>query len=328
MRRWWLLWLLLLVVPPLTLAPYLRSSTEVVRMRNALLLDAGNDAAVPWTPPQWPAGFATETAPPPAVFSAVAAQLGLAAMPDDWTRALAISRHQLGSQPELKGGPIQSDLQSTYRRIVGAGDGYCADFVRAFTAIANAAGMPLRAWAFSFDGFGGHGHVMVEIWNRQVQRWQLVDIFQNYYFVNGSDAPLSAMQFRKALRDNAPGLQLRPLYAGARAAYSREASAWSYFRNGLPQWYLWWGNNVYSYDAASLVHALGPLSRSLEQLGGIAQGVHPRLVVLREPGNARAFDRLGRTRIHVLAVGAVSGLAALVLVATLLRRRTAVRAGR
>jgi hypothetical protein len=64
-----------------------------------------------------------------------------------------------------------------------------------FTGLAIAAGIPVRAWAFSFDGFGGHGHVWVEIWNRQLERWQLLDVFNNYYFVGIEASPVGARVF-------------------------------------------------------------------------------------------------------------------------------------
>lgn len=312
-RHWRWGWRLSLVVALLSLAsllPHFTSATELVRMRNALLLLDEADAAQPWTPETAPAGFKLELARPDPVFVEAARRLKLDALPDDWERALAISQHLLASSPTLNGGAIQSDLDSTYRRIVQRGDGYCGDFVRTFTGLALAAGLQTRSWAFSFDGFGGHGHVWVELWNRQRQAWQLLDVFDNYYFVlDGEERPLSAMEFRKALSERQPGLALRALVPEARPGYENEAKAWDYFRRGLPEWYLLWGVNVFSVDADPWVRHLGGLSRSLEQLAAIARGIYPRLVVLADEDNLRQRKSLRWLQTQLRLVGVTFSLA-------------------
>lgn len=325
--------LLVLLLSLLSLAPYLTSSTELVRMRHALLLVDSPDGGLDWTPATVPADFLLERAEPYPEFAAVVDRLGLKAMPSDWDRALAISRHLLGSSPVLSGGAIQSDLLDSYRRIVGKGEGYCGDFVRVFTALAIAAGIPVRAWAFSFDGFGGHGHIWLEIWNHQLGRWQLVDSFNNYYFVSDAGVPLSALEFRQALRENPTSLQLLPLHPGARPGYAIEAKAWDYYRRGLAEWSMVWGNNVFSYDRALLVRAFGSVSRSLEQLGGMAQGVYPGIRILADADNQRQLAAIHRLRIHLWFVGILSAMALLTLLFSLAgwwnsRRRLATRSER
>lgn len=318
LRRWrlaTLLGLLLIVGPLLAMLPYLVSGTEAVRLRNALLLAEDLSAPPDWTPPNWPAGFLQESAVPDPYFVAVAQRLQLAALPDDWAKALAISAHLLGSHAELGGGAIQGSLVATHRAIVERGDGYCADFVRAFNAIAAASGLQVRSWAFSFDGFGGHGHVWSELWNRQRQRWQLIDVFDNFYFVDGSDEPLSALEFRKALSAGSASLAYRPLYAAARPGYEIPAKAWDYFRRGLPEWYLWNGNNVFAYDASPLVRSFEGKSRAAAQFGAIYAGVHPALRMLATPANQAQRERM-RALHWQLVISA--WLAALGLVLTLL----------
>jgi hypothetical protein len=323
------LWLslALVVLAALSLAPYMTSSTELVRMRNALLLDDRYDAAQDWAPPAYPPDFKREQAAPYPAFVNVVQQLGLPAMANDWDRALAISKHLLGSSPVLSGGAIQSDLTDTHRRIINKGEGYCGDFVRAFTAIAEAAGTT-RPWAFSFDGFGGDGHIWLEIWNRQAQAWQLLDVFDNYYFVLASDRPLSALELRRALTQQPGALHLRRLYAPARPGYVIEAKAWSFFQRGQPEWYQWRGTNVFSYDKNWLVHALGKLSRSLEQLGGIVAGVSPRLVILSDAGNRAAYEALRRLQWQLYAVAVVVPLGLLMaLLCWIQLRRQRLRTG-
>ncbi|WP_088283692.1 transglutaminase-like domain-containing protein [Ideonella sp. A 288] len=292
------------------------SGSELVRLRNAMLMGSDLEPGFDWQPPQVPAGFLAETGPKDPHFVALADRLRLADKADDWERAVAIARHLLGNNPTV-GGALKSNLNDTYRGIVVDGAGYCADFVRVFNAMAIAADIPVRSWAFSFDGFGGHGHVFPEIWNRQQKRWQLLDVFDNYYFVDATEEPLSAMQFRQALVNRSPSLALRLIEPTARPGYEIEAKAWDYFRRGAPEWYLWWGSNVFSYDGAALVKLLSPVSRGLEQFGAMAHGVHPGLRVLPDPSNAaqrRAMHAL-RTQLSWVATAmALGGAGVLVLV--------------
>jgi len=315
----------LMLLAPLSLAPHFTSSTELVRMRNALLLDHNRPAPLEWTPNSAPADFLVERGRPDPMFADAAARLGLAAMPTDWDRAVAISRHLLGSQPTLTGGAIQSDLRTTYRAIVDDGTGYCSDFVRAFMALAISAEIPVRAWAFSFDGFGGHGHTWPEIWNRQAGRWQALDVFNNLYFVGPQGVALSALEVRRAMLESPESLRLVPLHPGARPGWKIERKAWDYYRAGLPEWYLWWGSNVFTYDRAPLVRGLYRVSRSLEQLGGIAHGTQPRIHILETPENAAQVAALRRLRMHLLSAGTVAGAAALALVGCAFGRRRARR---
>lgn len=308
---------MVLLVALLSLAPYLTSGTELVRLRHALVLADSSDADFNWTPANVPADFLLERAAPDPLFVDVVGRLGLAAMPSDWERAVAISRHLLGSSPVLLGGAIQLDLLDTYRGIVNRGQGYCGDFADVFTGLALAAGIPVRTWAFSFDGFGGHGHIWPEIWNRQLGRWQLIDVFNNTYFVSVQGMPLSALEVRRALLDDPASLRLVPLHPGARPGAMVEAKLWDYYRHGLPEWYMVWGNNVFSYDRAFLVRALGPFARSLEQLGGIAQGVYPGVRILAEPANQRQVEAMHRVRLHLYAVGGLVAAALLALLASL-----------
>lgn len=317
--RWRLLvWIALgvLVLAMSSLAPYLGSSAELVRLRNASLLASAGISGFDWRPDTMPADFFREDGPTDEVFAEATRQLDLAALPTDWDRVLAISAHLL-SNPRLVGTPIQSDLRETYQRILRDGTGYCGDFTRVFMALGLASGMQVRAWSFSFDGFGGHGHIWPEVWNRQLGQWQLVDIFNNSYFAVEDGAPLSALAVREALKRSSATLRLLPLVSGARPGYEIEAKAWDYYRRGLPEWYLSWGNNVFSYDRALLVRTLGLLSRSLEQLGAMAQGVYPPIHVLGDADNAPQVASLVRLRRHLLVVAVVFAVALLTLTAGL-----------
>jgi hypothetical protein len=309
--------LAVLVLGPLSLLPYATSSTELVRLRNSLLILDSTSASFDWTPENVPPDFLLEQGPVDPVFEDVTKRLSLSEMPSDWERALAISQHILAGNPGL-GGAIQSDLRTTYSRLVKYGEGYCGDFNRVFTAFAIAVGIPVRSWAFSFDGFGGHGHVWPEIWNRQLQRWQLIDIFDNNYFTLEDGVPISALELRRAMKESPRALRIVPLFSGARPGYVIEEKAWDYYRRGLPEWYLYAGNNVFTYDRAFLVRAFVNLSRSLEQLGGIAQRVSPGIHILEDADNQKQVSAILLVRQHVLTVGVLAAIALVVLVVCLL----------
>ncbi|MEI6804072.1 MAG: transglutaminase domain-containing protein [Burkholderiales bacterium] len=296
----------------LTLAPYLVSSSEQVRLRNALLLEPVQPQGFDWQPDTVPPDFALETLAPDPAFVEAARQLGVFGMESDWERALAISGHLLRN-PHLVGTPIQSRLWGTYRGILDEGRGYCGDFTRVFMALALASGLSVRAWSFSLDGFGGHGHIFPEVWNRQRKQWQLLDVFNNFYAVSGAGVPLSALEFRNALAQSSASLRLLPLAPTARAGYAVQERALDYYRSGLSEWYMSWGNNVFSYDRAFLVAALSPLSRALEQLGAIAQGVYPRIHILADASSQAQVKALMRLRRHLVWVGMADVLALLLV---------------
>jgi hypothetical protein len=313
--------LLVAVLAMLSLGPYLTESTNVVKLRNALLLRDGVNTDFDWTPANVPADFKLKQGPIDPFFVEVADRLGLADLPGDWERTVAISSHLLRSRVKAGGGAIRSDLRRTYERITLQGDGYCGDFVRVFTAIATAGGMQVRNWAFSFDGFGGHGHIWPEVWNRQLQRWQLVGVFNNYYFFEEPGVPLSALAFREALLANSNTLKLAPIDPSSRVGWVHEEKAWAYYRRGLAQWYMWWGSDVFTYDAAPLVRLFSGRSRPMEQFAGIVQDVSPRLQVLLTPDNKQHLDALERLKHHVWTVIVVVMMALMAIVVSLWRWR-------
>jgi transglutaminase-like putative cysteine protease len=318
-RRWsWRRWAFALsiaaiVLPPLTLLPYIVSGTEAVRARNSLDFVVASEADLDWPATKPPEDFDLESGPVDPFFAEQVRRMDLAALPTDWSRALAISRLLLQRAKPDEGVPILADLHTTYRRIISQGDGYCADFTRVFRALATAAGIPVRAWAFSFDGYGGHGHIWVEIWNRQAERWQLLDIYNNVYFVEGDSGPLSALDLRRALLAGSPTLQMRPLDPAARPGYVHPEKAWAYYRRGLDEWYLYWGNIPFTYENAWVVRTLGPVSRAAAQLGAVIQGIQPEPHLLATPANRATIAALQRLQWHIVAVVLVmlAGLLAL-----------------
>lgn len=283
-----------------SIAPHLGGSTELVRMRNALLLDP-QPAVHDWTPRQPPEGFRTDREAD-RFFTEVLSANALVVPGDDWATVRRIASHLL-ARGERSGGAIQANLHDTYRRIVARGEGYCGDFTDVVTAIATAAGIPSRSWAFSFDGFGGHGHIFNEIWDRGSGRWKMIDVFNNLVALDENGEPLSSIGLREAL-DGGRRVSFAAIEPAARPGFRRESVALDYYRRGLPEWYLWWGSNVFEYDANPAVRAAAPFGRSLEQLAGIAAGVHPRIRILAVPANEAqraSIEQLG-AQLRLLAV--------------------------
>ncbi|WP_428510828.1 glycosyltransferase [Roseateles sp.] len=305
---------LLVVLPLLILLPQVLGSTDRVRLRNALVLDESVNPAVDWPAGAPPRSFKREQTPASPVFVEQVRKLGLAELPGPWERSLAIASHLLSSAPVLTGGPIQSDLQRTYQRIVQDGEGYCGDFVRSFMALAHAAQIPTRSWGFAFDGFGGHGHIWVEIWNEPLARWQLLDVFNNVYFSRGH-GPLSAHEVRAALLARDAELRMVPIEPKARPGYVEEAKAWEYYHRGETQWFQWLGDNLESYDHEPAVRLTGAISRSMEQFAAIATGVYPGMAIWPMAESRAAHERLRRlkTLLPMLGLSLVLGLGVLII---------------
>lgn len=287
-------------------------STEAVRLRNALLIERGTAADFDWTPDRTPATFMAERRAPTPEFAAAARAAGSDSTNSDWQKALALAG--LLSRNAQDKGPIQSDLASTYRAIVEQGRGYCADFIYAYLGLAHAAGLTAREWAFSFDGFGGHGHAFVEVFDRQRNKWLFLDVYNNVHAVDAGGEPMSALEFRESVLGRRPAGVIRANAPG-RPGFAIEAKLLDYYRRGAAEWYLWWGNSVFTYDAHPAVRAGESVSLALGQLVAIAIGVHPRIKVLASADNAPQFERMARLRWALCAASVVMAGQLMVLAA-------------
>lgn len=281
-------------------------ATEAVRLRNALMLQRGSAEDFHWTPPRFPAGFKNERMPPPREFREIVSGLGVCVLRDDWRTALALASHLIG--PAQDKGPIRADPLTTYRAIQ-EGYGYCADFVKVFIALADTAGLTARQWAFSFDGFGGHGHTLIEVFDRQRGRWLFIDVYNNFHAVDPkSSEPLSALEYRKALLAPGEAAFMRPNGPG-RLGFVHPEKVLEYYRRGIHQWYLWWGNAIFSYYAHPLVKVAGRLSRTLAHVAASIAGVQPRIRIYETPENARSVHRLFALRRTLLVLAVILGIA-------------------
>lgn len=282
-------------------------SSQGVRVRNAFLLRRGEDADFAWTPDKVPASFRVEKLRPPASIFAAATAVRAASEPGDWNQARALVTMLVRNWKS--DGPIQSDLATTYDRII-AGSGYCADYVRVYLAAATGIGLFCRQWAFAFDGFGGHGHTFVEVFDRQRAKWIFLDVHNNVFATPaGSDEPMSGGDLRRALLDGAE-IEFRRAGDG-RLGFRHFDKLLDYYRRGVDQWYLWWGNDVVARDGMGVSGALMVVSGRLANVATSALYLPPMMVIVT-PSNADTIVRMERLRKRVMtAFLVVGGLATL-----------------
>lgn len=287
-------------------------ASEATRLRNALLFDVGAAADVQWTPASVPASFKEERQPPSPRFAAIVSDLNLAQLQGDWSKALAIAGHLSANAKDT--GPIQSDLASTYDQITARGGGYCADFTQVYLALAHAAGLFAREWAFSFDGFGGRGHAFIEVYDRERGRWSWLDVYNNVHAVDATTAePLSAEDFRSyavgarkdvVVQRNGPG----------RLGYPNVDKLLEYYRRGASEWYLWAGNAVFAYEDNALVRAGTRIAPAVGQLAAIGLGVHPRIVAVPNEGNRAQIERMATLKATLWMIAVLGALLVLALI--------------
>ena len=295
-------WLAWIIVP----------TGRAIRIRNAFLLRRGREENFAWTPATAPLDYRVEAAAPPAEIERALAKASVPAIGDDWTKARAIvtmlvshSRHP---------GAIRADLSTTFRRI-REGSGYCADYVRVFLAAASGAGLFSRQWAFSFDGFGGHGHTFVEVFDRQRDAWAFLDVHNNVYAVLAdSKRPLSALELHHAILESPSKLRFLRVGPGP-LGFRHSDKLLDYYRRGVGEWYLWWGNDVITRDATilprRLVRMIGPLMHRLRS----ALGRLPPIVVWTTPENDARVTKMEQLRRRVIGAVVAIGLLGILLLA-------------
>lgn len=288
-----------LLTPLLWLGSLVTPGEEAVKIRNGLVAEVGGPADFAWVPGSAPASYKSNQAEPSASFRAIADQV---AVVDAGQRlqgldlALALSRHLMAG-PKRIGGPIQAGLDETYRRITGQRQGYCADFTRVFSGLALAAGLPVRTWSISFEGFGA-GHSFSEIHDARMSKWILVDSFHSLYFVDDrTGEPLSVLEVhdRLVLPDGESGIALRKIVDG-RMPFRSDELAIDYYRRGFRQLALVWGDNIFDYDQSQAVQVAAHVSRSVERAAAIGLDVYPDLKIYPRGVSQRDVDALFRTR--------------------------------
>ena len=303
-----LIWLVLLAWPE----PNRPATTELVRLRNALLIEPSRSSDFEWLPNQRPTSFLTDQAALPKPMKQWLDNLPK--QDNDWQTILQLAATLRANGP--KGGALQSSSLHSFEQIVNDGRGYCADYIQVINALAPAAGIPVREWGMSFDGFGGWGHAFSEFYSQHHQQWVFVDVFNGFYVTRQDQyRPLSVAQLQQLLFDSPNQLQLHRLPQG-RFGFRSDQVAIDYYLRGKDQFYLWWGTNPLSFDGHPLISTVAKLSRSLEQFSAILFGVHPAIKVVELPQNRALVQRMLATQYQLMVI-VVCELAALVLLLVL-----------
>jgi hypothetical protein len=270
-------------------------SSQGVRVRNAFLLRRGDVADFSWIPANVPRSFRIEKLHPPLTIMNAAMAARAPEGAGDWQQARDLVTMLVRNWKA--DGPIQADLATTYDRIIG-GSGYCADYVRVYLAAASALDLFCRQWAFSFDGFGGHGHTFVEIYDRQRAKWLFLDVHNNVYARRiGTEEPMGCLELRAALLDGA-AIEFRRAGDG-RVGFRYFDKLHDYYHRGAQQWYLWWGNDVITRDVAGIS---GFLMRISGRLANVVTSAFclPSIVAIVTPDNEDKIAAMERLRKHVL----------------------------
>lgn len=302
---------------------YMVSSPEqAARVRNALISSAGERSDFEWSADEAPGGYLLERREAPEQFKRIARDLfkGRDQYQGGFQRALLIVEHL--DENSGRGTPIQSSTEEAYNTIIKKGTGYCADYTQVFIGIALAADIPVREWGMSFKDFGA-GHAVNEIYDSELGKWIFIDSFNSFYLRDRSTGePLSVLELYDYLRADAGSedadIEVIPIKTDKFRFKSPEA-ALKYLEQGKDQLFLWWGNNVFSYDRHPLVKMGAGVSRTLEQSAAIVSGIQPGIRILRTASNSEAIDELKRTRLAVGSALIISILSIPVLVILLIR---------
>jgi hypothetical protein len=288
------------------------SPYETTRVRNSLIADPGLPADFDWHPDAPPRGFLRERSAPPETFLQIASRIAVATPEarSAFDRALAIGRHLAGGRRAA--GRTEGQTLESYRAIVDAGRGDCADYAQVFNGLALASGVPVREWGMSFDGFSGWGHAFSEVYDEGLGQWIFLDLYNSFYVVDAaSGRPLSVAEWAARLSGAAPqAYELRRIDPAA-FGFAADEKAVEYYRRGSDELFLWFGNNVFTYDAHPALRLLGRVSRAAAQAAAIALGVQPRMRIY-PGGDVRRLVHARRLFLGSLAVAAACGLTALV----------------
>lgn len=294
-RRWGALGLFLLAcVGTYFVTQPLFDPWEITRIRNSMIGWAGTAEDFNWTPPEWPADFRRASGDVPPEFASAATRLRqeLIGASGEWALGLAVARHlAAGSGP---GPAIQGTTREAYDAILNKSMGYCADYTQVYNGLAHALQLPVREWGISFNSYGGNGHGFSEVWDAALGKWVFVDTFSAFYVVDAvTRVPLSAIEFRDALATGKPEAVAEVVPVSEdRFFFKSKSDAFAFYAPGADQFYLWMANDVFNYDAYPLVDSLGRMSRAVEQMWAIVNGVHPTFRALTTPNSAPHLERL------------------------------------
>ncbi|HZM44252.1 MAG TPA: hypothetical protein VFC14_05420 [Burkholderiales bacterium] len=187
-----------------------------------------------------------------------------------------------------------------------------------FIGLALTATICCRQWAFSFDGFGGHGHTIVEIFDTASHKWRFIDVYNNIHACDArTGIPMTALEFRDALLSGYPAFNIHRNGAG-RIGFPVEEKLIAYYKRGLQEWYLICGNAVFTREANVLVRRLsrlpGPLGRFISGLGE-----RTAIQILATPDNLQRVDALLMVKRNLLIAAVALGMLLFMLIVLVCR---------
>lgn len=287
----------------LSIIPYFLSGQGLVQVRNSLIYDVRDNGAYEWTPDDMPSGFILEEAPTPRYvgvrLEGLIGKRSLSAEGSALDATLIIARSMISNQ--RPGQPVRTLFKYAISPVFDQGLGYCADYAQVLMGMTHSLGIPNRSWAISFKGYSGDGHAFNEIYDFKLKKWVFVDSFYSFYVVDDVGTPLSVLELREALlqdyRKSIRVIKIDPEKFG----FKNTDAALSYYRRGMPELYMWWGNNVISYGNNRLVAFAARFSRVAEQAVAILTRVQPRLVLHTSYIDPEGFQILRRLRYQLLS---------------------------
>jgi hypothetical protein len=323
----WIASLVVVLIAGGWLALKVHDGRDLVKFRNAMVVKIGPADVFDWRPATRPTDFREEhTEAPPEIRDAVSAAVGSGSRNSEFLTALDLARH-LGKNRQREAPPIKKSTLETYREIVGQGQGYCADYTQVFNGLAHAAGLEVREWGMSFEGYGGNGHAFSEVFDRGRDQWVFIDSFYSFYVTDHTGRPLAASELRDRLLTLSSDVHVEPIVA-EKFGFKSPERALDYYRRGAASFYMWWGNDVFTYDNNAVLAHLGA-SRALQQLAGVVLGIQPAMMLAA--GHIQTQGLFELRLIQGLLVSLTVGVTVFAITSFILfvaRRRRAAKAGK
>lgn len=286
------------IVLSLTLMAFIAGAVLVFTMvgknstlvRNSLVAASLAESGFDWAPGEVPADYLEEKAPPPPWFAQRVDELGLR---EGGLGAIQNAVRALHTA-KFVGKPIQGNLRKTWQLIEGKGRGYCADYSKLFTAMMNAAHIPVREWALGHENFGS-GHTFNEVYIDG--QWVFVDAFNGMMVRDLKSAHwLSVLEFRERLEAGGMDLDVIKLTAPD-VFFQTSEEGLNYYSRSTEYFYMLWGRNVFGYESNPWVAKAADLSRSLERAVAIVIGEYPGIRMLETDANGPALMQVKMVRV-------------------------------
>ncbi len=307
----------LMLLPLLLLLLLFPSSSELVRLRNAMVFQSAPEANFVWTATSYPPDFRKETAAVPDWLTQWV-EPAKALSSNGALQQLLLLSQRFERQKNL-GGAIQSDSQAVLQAIEQQNIGYCADYTQVTNSIAYALNIPVREWGLSFDGFAGHGHALSEIWDEQWKKWIMLDLFNRFYAVHAhTKTPLSVLEFRNLLFIEPELIEIKRT-STTNFGFRDKQHLLDYFQKGRNSFFMYWANNSLSYDNQPLLAAGRQISPHVEQMLAIALGEFPHLCAITSDENITQVKHMYQLKNLLLGIVALEAILVLLVLVTLVR---------